>query len=341
MADQSGRRYKRTDSRVTDNTAGRSTKDSRMNTVKSQSSTAGKGIPGRQTAARTTVKDTKDPLQDLQDEKLKQAVIEELRRREKRRRCLIALCLLLAFGSLGYFCVYSYMTYQTESISSRLSFEKDKTGKSDGTDDSLVIHKTGKENAPAILSEYQDLYNQNQSLIGWIKVDGTNINYPVLQAQNNEYYLTHNFDQDYDKNGSVFLDSGCDILNRSTNLIVYGHHMKSGSMFGQLDFYADQNFYEKHKTFAFDTIYERGIYEVAYVFRSQVYTKDEITFKYYQFINANSKAEFDSDMLSMAKMSLYDTGITPVYGNQLVTLSTCDHTKTQEGRFVVVGIKIS
>jgi len=317
MADQSGR-YKKTDSRVTDNTAGRN-------------------ILNKNTT------ETKKPetLQDLQDEKLKKAVIEELRRREKRRKRLITLCLLLALGSLGYFCAYSYMTYQTEAISNRLSYEKDKTGSADETSDGLAIHKDGKENAPAILPEYRDLYNQNQSLVGWIKIDGTNINYPVVQAQNNEYYLTHNFDQDYDKNGSVFLDSSCDVINRSTNLIVYGHHMKSGAMFGQLDFYADHDFYEKHKTFAFDSIYDRGIYEVVYVFRSQVYTKEEITFKYYQFINANSKAEFDSDMLSMAKMSLYDTGITPVYGNQLVTLSTCDHTKTQEGRFVVVGIKIS
>ena len=81
---------------------------------------------------------------------------------------------------------------------------------------------------PDVLDEYKTLYEKNKKLIGWLKIDDTNIDYPVMQTSNNEYYLDHNFNQEYDKNGSLFLDKDCDIVHRNTNLIIYGHHMKSG-----------------------------------------------------------------------------------------------------------------
>ena len=89
----------------------------------------------------------------------------------------------------------------------------------------------------------------------------------------------------------------------------------------------------------FDTIYEKGDYLIAYIFRSKVYSEEDVNFKYYQFINANSKQEFDSYMNEMANMSLYDTGVNVEYGDQLLTLSTCDYQESQ-GRFVVVAKKI-
>ncbi len=135
------------------------------------------------------------------------------------------------------------------------------------------------------------------------------------------------------------MDKDCDVIDRSTNLIIYGHHMHTGAMFGELDKYQDELFYLEHQTFQFDTIYEKGTYQVAYVFQAKVQAEDEIVFKYYQFIDANSEAEFNSNMQEMANMSLYDTGITPVYGDELVTLSTCDRTQGEKGRFVVVGVK--
>ena len=100
------------------------------------------------------------------------------------------------------------------------------------------------------------------------------------------------------------------------------------------------SYYEKHKTIQFDTIYEKGTYEVMYVFRSQVYNENDLVFKYYQFINANSAAEFDAYMSEMAQLALYDTGVTASYGDSLLTLSTCDSSQT-DGRFVVVAKKIA
>ncbi len=191
-----------------------------------------------------------------------------------------------------------------------------------------------------VLDEYKNLLLQNKKLIGWVKIDDTNIDYPVMQTSDNEYYLDHNLNQEYDKNGTIFMDKDCDVLKPSTNYILYGHHMKSGQMFGQLDLYKKQSFYEEHPYIQFDTIYEKGTYQVMYVFRSRVYKETEIVFKYYQFIDANSEQEFDSNMAEMAEMSLYDTGVTAEYGDQLLTLSTCDYQET-DGRFVVVAKKIA
>lgn len=73
-------------------------------------------------------------------------------------------------------------------------------------ENAVVVHKTDNE-LPDILPEYQALYQKNKKLIGWLKIDDTIIDYPVMQTSNNEYYLDHNFNQEYDKNGSIFLDS--------------------------------------------------------------------------------------------------------------------------------------
>lgn len=281
-------------------------------------------------------------LQDIEDEKLKAAVARELKKREKRRKRLIALCVVLATGCIGYFSVYTYMNRRTQNESeSWAQMKEDGRKRPSDRKDEPVIHRTGETEVPDILPEYEILYNKNKKLIGWVKIADTDIDYPVMQTVDNEYYLDHDFGQNYDKNGCIFMDKDCDVIDRSTNLIVYGHHMKSGAMFGQLDKYADESFYQEHQTFQFDTIYEKGTYQVAFAFQAQVLAEDEIAFKYYQFIDANSEEEFNSNMAAMADMSLYDTGIIPVYGDELVTLSTCDRSQGAEGRFVVVGVRIA
>ncbi len=191
-----------------------------------------------------------------------------------------------------------------------------------------------------VLEEYKNLLKTNKKLIGWLKIDDTNIDYPVMQTSDNEYYLTHNLNQEYDKNGSIFMDKDCDVLKPSTNFILYGHHMASGKMFGKLGLYQKKSYYEEHPYIQFDTIYDKGTWQVMYVFRSRVYKEEDVVFKYYQFIDANTEQEFDSYMNEMAEMSLYDTGVTAEFGDQLLTLSTCDY-QEKNGRFVVVAKKIA
>lgn len=110
-------------------------------------------------------------------------------------------------------------------------------------------------------------------------------------------------------------------------------------MFGNLNKYSSESYCKEHSTIKFDTIYEKGTYEVMYVFRSRIYNEDEVVFKYYQFLDAASEQEFNSNMQEMAALSLYDTGVTASYGDELLTLSTCDNSE-EDGRFVVVAKRI-
>lgn len=270
-------------------------------------------------------------------------VQEELKKRERNRKLLILLCSLVAIGCLVYVGMYSYEDYRTKENYEQMAAMKEQTNlpKPDAPEDNAPVVNLTDPNTevPEILDEYKNLYNMNKKLIGWLKIDDTIIDYPVMQTSDNEYYLDHNINQEKDRNGALFLDKDCDVLKPSTNLIIYGHHMKSGRMFGNLDDYASESYYKKHSTIQFDTIYEKGTYEIMYVFRSKVYSEAEVVFKYYQFIECYSEQEFDSYMKEMAAMSLYDTGVTAQYGDRLLTLSTCDSSE-ENGRFVVVAKRV-
>lgn len=273
------------------------------------------------------------------DEGMRKEILRELKKREKRRRLTVILCSAVAALCFGYFGIYYYFADRTENDYAALAGLKGKTTLAAGQP-AVVVHRTQEaQEAPEVLEEYKTLYNKNKSLIGWLKIDDTNIDYPVMQTVNNEYYLDHNYSQEYDKNGSLFLDKDCDIVHRNTNLIIYGHHMKSGKMFGGLNKYSSEDYAREHATIRFDTIYEKGTYEVMYVFRSRIYNEEEIVFKYYQFFDAASEQEFASNMQEMAELSLYDTGVTASFGDELLTLSTCDNSE-QDGRFVVVAKRI-
>lgn len=276
------------------------------------------------------------------DADMRKIILEEIKKREKRRKLLVILCSFVAVGCFGYFGVYSYFADRTQMDYKSLAMLKGSDSLAGGSwqNSAVTIHYTQEEDAElTVLPEYETLYNKNKKLIGWLKIDDTNIDYPVMQTGNNEYYLDHNFNQEYDKNGSLFLDAACDVVHRNTNLIIYGHHMKSGRMFGNLNSYSKKEYCEKHPTIQFDTIYEKGTYQVMYVFRSRIYNEDEVIFKYYQFFDAASEKEFESNMQEMAALSLYDTGVTASFGDELLTLSTCDSSET-DGRFVVVAKRI-
>ena len=275
------------------------------------------------------------------DADMQKRIVREMKKRDRIRRGIVAVCSLLVVGSLAYLANYSYRTKRLDDYAAIQKNLKNTALSTPETPETPVIHYDDDtaDTLPDILPEYQTLYSLNKRLIGWVKIDDTYIDYPVLQTVNNDYYLNHNFDQEEDKNGSIFLDKDCSIYPRSTNLILYGHHMRSGRMFGQLNKYSSEKFYKEHKYIQFDTIYEKGTYEVMYVFRSKIYEESEIVFKYYQFTDAVSETEFESNMKQMADMSLYDTGVNAEYGDELLTLSTCDY-YTSDGRFVVVAKKI-
>ena len=283
-------------------------------------------------------KKTPEKLEDY-DQNMQEQILGELKRQERKRRTIVILASIVAALSFGYFGVYYFYSVRTNAQYSQLAELKGSDVLSDAqANNDFTLHKQAVR-LPDVLDEYKTLYQKNKKLIGWLKIDDTLIDYPVMQTSDNEYYLDHNYNQEYDKNGSLFLDCNCTAYPQSTNLIIYGHHMKSGQMFGGLQKYAKESYAQKHSTIQFDTIYEKGTYQVMYVFRSQVYNENDIVFKYYQFIEANSEEEFNSYMREMEAVSLYDTGVTASFGDSILTLSTCDYSQ-EDGRFVVVAKKI-
>lgn len=284
--------------------------------------------------------ENKTKLEDF-DMEMQRQIVEILKKKERKRKILIAACLFMCIISFGYLGAYYQVSAKSAREFEELSAMKE-AGALKGTSNKNKVKINLVEDEiviPDILPEYELIHQKNQKLIGWVKIDNTIIDYPVMQTVNNEYYLDHNFNQEEDRNGCIFMDYQCDVIKGCDNIILYGHHMKSGKMFGTLNKYSKQSYYEEHPTIQFDTIYEKGTYQVMYVFRSKVYSEEEVTFKYYQFINAASAMEFDSAMNEMSALSLYDTGVTAAYGDKLLTLSTCDY-QEKKGRFVVVAKKI-
>jgi sortase B len=192
------------------------------------------------------------------------------------------------------------------------------------------------------LRRYKKLHKENPDMIGWLTIKDTPIDYPVMQSTKDdpEYYLHRDFHKNQATAGTLFLDADCSLKRPSDNLIIYGHHMRNGSMFGKLEKYEDSDFYKNHKVFTFDTLKEHREYKVLAVFRGQAYAKgDTEHFHYYDFFDAKNEKDFDSFIKEVTERSQYDTGVTAQYGDQLLTLSTCAYHREQ-GRFVVVAKRI-
>ncbi len=192
-----------------------------------------------------------------------------------------------------------------------------------------------------VLEKYKTLYEINPDIVGWISIEGTNVDYPVMQTvYDEEYYLHRNFYKEDAKSGLPFLDNRCITRLPSTNMIIYGHNMKSGAMFADLLKYESKSYYEKHKFIRFDSIYEEALYEIIAVFKSNISYVGENTFKFYNFIQADTEKEFYDYYNTIRSMSLYDIDATAISSDYLLTLSTCEYS-VEDGRFVVVARKIA
>lgn len=190
-----------------------------------------------------------------------------------------------------------------------------------------------------VLPEYSTLHAQYPDLAGWLRIDGTQIDLPVMQAADNDYYLHSNIDGAEDINGTLFLDYRADAVKPSTNLIIYGHNMRSGAMFGGLKQYLDEAYVAEHEMIQFDTIYEKQTYQVIAVCLSEVGYQDEGQYKYYNFIEAESNEDFNAFLGTIRKCAVYDKTQDVTESDSLLTLSTCN-SYVEDGRLFVVAKKI-
>ena len=183
----------------------------------------------------------------------------------------------------------------------------------------------------------KELYELNNDFIGWLKINDTNISYPVMQTDSNrkDYYLRKNFYKEYSQLGTPYIAEYCNVQT-SDNVIIYGHHITDYQVFGELEKYKKKAFYDNHKVINFNTIYGNADYEIISVFKTVAHTG----FKYYEFINSSSQEEFDTFIKKCKELSFYEIKETANYGDKLLTLSTCEYS-TKNGRLVVVARKIT
>lgn len=255
-------------------------------------------------------------------------------KREKQKmglgsKIILMICLIVFCGSGFYLGSYFFNAWKAQNQFSELT-EIDMNMKDLLTDKGTIIGK------------YVGLYKKNSDIIGWVKLEDTRVNYPVMQTKDDpEFYLHRDFKKEYSESGTPFMDADSDIFEPTANWMVYGHHMKSGIMFHDLVKYESKDFYDKHPTFSFDTIYKggQGTYQIIAACYSKIYSENSTEFKYYQYPDIRTREEFEEYVNGVKSISSYETGETAEYGDQLVTLSTCAY-QTKEGRFFVVGKRI-
>lgn len=191
------------------------------------------------------------------------------------------------------------------------------------------------ETEPEVLPRFRELAAENPDLWGWVTIPDTVADYPVMHTPTEpEKYLYADFSGEYSFAGTPFLDAAC--TSESDNLMVYAHNMMNGTMFRPLLKYGTVTYAKAHPTFRLDTLYEEREYQVVCAFYDRVYYAQEDVFKFYQFIDAADEAEFDATVAKIKAKSLYDTGVTPRYGDQLAMLITCS-SHTDNGRFILLG----
>lgn len=196
--------------------------------------------------------------------------------------------------------------------------------------------------------DYKAFYekNPNEDFVGWLRIEGTKIDYPVMQSSvdNANYYLYRDYNKNNSTPGTIYAREQCDVFKPSDNVTLYGHTMKDGSMFAALHNYTAKATWDRNSLVFFDTFnpktedVEYHTYKIFAVFKTSANVGEG--FSYHKFENAATQKDFDDFVSTCKKLAFYDTGITPQYGDKLLCLSTCEYT-LNNGRLVVAAVRIS
>ncbi|MDY3118398.1 MAG: class B sortase [Peptoniphilus sp.] len=185
---------------------------------------------------------------------------------------------------------------------------------------------------------YEKIYERNHDFAGWLKIDGTPIDYPVMcTPEDPNFYLRRNMEKQYSVDGTPFIGGGvsCD----SDSFIIYAHQMNSGEMFGSLEKYKDVKYKNEHKYLSFYTLEEDRKYEVMTAFYTEIDVNDPASFRYYEYCGNFSAEEMDKFLEELYRVALYGKREEILKEDKILMLSTCNKF-AEEGRFVVVAKRV-
>lgn len=249
------------------------------------------------------------------------------------RKIIFLIALIVLIGTLSYFGNYLYQRYRSDRIANKISDIYDGNLDLNLGNDKLPLPEGYNE-------KFDGLYQINQDIKGFIKVDGTTISYPVVQGSDNDYYLRRNIYKEYDINGVPFLDYRNEITkdNQSDNLIIYGHHMNFDGVFGPFIHYNKLDFYKEHPIINFDSVYKDMKFKIVGGFYAATSEKEEggPIFDYQNYINLSNKKTYNEFINQVKTRSVVDTGVDVQQGDKFITISTCAN-EFHDARFVVVA----
>ena len=278
------------------------------------------------------------------------STLREKRKKERRalrRRKTADWTVVLILCAIAV-CCGGYLIYHHWSVKQReLEYEKLRQEETLSAATETVIAEPETEESTEETVIYCDsvydfgqLHEQNQDIYAWIVVPGTQVDYPLLQSETDNYYLDYNLDHSKGYPGCIYTNQ-CNRKDFSDyNTVLYGHNMKNGSMFGTLDDYKSEKWQTEHPVIEFFVDGEVREYEVFAAAESRVLYEDEEGFRYYRSGGDLSEEEYGKLITWLQENSDYETGIIPEYGEQILMLSTCSY-HTKDGRFVVAARRIS
>ena len=261
-----------------------------------------------------------------------------------------AVLFLLSCIFLAIFCVSAYLIYDTlsgyragEEVYDDLkqysphrmpAGDKSEQTVSSGTSSAGSAEESegsGESKPPQVVNEwFSALARINPDVAGWIYLEGCGIDYPIVQAADNDYYLTHLFNGDKNKSGSIFLDFRNDSAFTDRNSVIYGHHMNNGSMFAGIVKYGDQAFYDANPTFELYTPWESCTVQIFAGYAADL--QDEAW-----VLRLEDDADFEQWLDERIRKSAFQSDIRPSAGDRIITLSTCTNT-SHDTRFVLFGV---
>lgn len=202
------------------------------------------------------------------------------------------------------------------------------------TDEALAARQKAAAYA-AKRAHCEELTKLNADFSGWLQIPDTKINYPVMYTPDDiQHYIRRDFYGKSSVSGTLFIGNNC--TPDSQSIVIYGHNMKNGTMFGELENYEEKSYWEAHPVITFHTTQENREYEVFAAFRTRIFAENEPGFRYYEYVGDLTEEQFADFTNQTDRHKAYDTQIRLEPDDRILMLSTCSY-HTQDGRFVVVA----
>ncbi len=229
--------------------------------------------------------------------------------KKSKKIIIINIICVILIGILIYSGIKIYNWYKENQNSKKIT---------DQISETITIQQDENEEQKQYIVDFNSLKEQNDETVAWIKVNNTNIEYPIVKTSNNSYYLTHSFDKSYNLAGWPFADYKNKFDGTDKNIVMYGHNRKDGSMFATLKGILSPEWYnnEENRNIIFNTENENGIYEVFSVYQIE-------NEEYYIQTEFKTEDKFEKFIETIKKRSVKDFGVEVTSKDSILTLSTC------------------